>query len=105
LLFDLLNISSPICGLPKLRSYSCIALQMTPHNPSILLGASMVKWTKLVPQYTKTIISLVKGRKTVAKCCLNWVFLKLFLMMASIVVLNAQMLDIKLRSSIVIIKE
>ena len=45
-----------------------------PHNPSILLGASMVKWTKKVLWYIKTIISLVKGLKVVAKCCLNWIF-------------------------------
>ena len=35
-------------------------------------GASMVKWTKRVLRSTKTIIFLVKGRKVVAKCCLNW---------------------------------
>ena len=35
------------------------------------MGASMVKWTKKVLQYTKPIISWVKGLKVVAKRCLN----------------------------------
>jgi hypothetical protein len=35
------------------------------------MGASMVKWTKNVPQYTKTIIFLVKGLKVETNCCLN----------------------------------
>ena len=32
----------------------------------------MVKWTKKVLQYTKTITFLAKGLKVVAKCYLNW---------------------------------
>ena len=39
----------------------------------MLLGASMVKWTKKVVWYTKTIIVLVKGLKIVEKGCLNWI--------------------------------
>ena len=31
----------------------------------------MVKWTKKVVWYTKTIIDVVKGLKVVAKCCLS----------------------------------
>jgi hypothetical protein len=38
------------------------------------MGASMVKWTKKVLWYTKTIIFLVKGLKVVAKSYLNWNF-------------------------------
>ena len=60
----------------------------------------MVKWTKIVLCYTKTIIFLVKGLKVVAKSYLNWNFF----MMTSIVVLNTQMQNIKLRSSILSIK-
>jgi hypothetical protein len=33
----------------------------------------MEKWTKKVLRYTKTIITLVKGLRVVAKCCLNWI--------------------------------
>ena len=33
----------------------------------------MVKWTKKVLRYTKTIIFLVKGLKVVVKRCLNWI--------------------------------
>ena len=36
------------------------------------MGASMVKWTKKVLQYTKFIIIWVKGLKVVAKHCLDW---------------------------------
>ena len=57
------------------------------------MGASMVKWTKIV--YTKA-----KGLKVVAKCCLNWIFF----MMISIVVSNTQMSNIKLRFSTLIIE-
>ena len=38
------------------------------------MGASMVKWTKKVLWYTKTLFVLVKGLKVVAKHCLNWIF-------------------------------
>ena len=38
-------------------------------------GVSMVKWTKKVLRYTKTIICGVKGLKVVAKRYLNWTFL------------------------------
>ena len=37
---------------------------------------SMVKWTKKMLQFTKTIIFLVKGLKVVAKRCLNWISLR-----------------------------
>ena len=33
----------------------------------------MVKWTQRVFQYNKIKISLVKGLKVVANCCLNWI--------------------------------
>ena len=32
----------------------------------------MVKWTKKMLRYNKTIIFQVKGLKVVAKRCLNW---------------------------------
>ena len=38
------------------------------------MGASMVKWTKIMLQYTKTIVVLVKGMKVEAKCCWDWFF-------------------------------
>ena len=40
-------------------------------NRSSNLGASMLKWTKKVLQYPKTIIFLVKRLIVVAKCCLD----------------------------------
>jgi hypothetical protein len=36
-------------------------------------GASIVKWTKKVLRYTKTISFLVKGPKVVGKRYLNWI--------------------------------
>ena len=36
-------------------------------------GASMIKWTKKVLRYTKTIIFGIKSLKVVAKCCFNWI--------------------------------
>jgi hypothetical protein len=62
-------------------------------------GAIMVKWTKKVLRYIKTIIFWAEGLKVVAKR-----YLTLILFMNSIVVLNTQMLNIKLRSSILSIK-
>ena len=53
----------------------------------LFVGASMVKWTKKVLQYTKTMFFLVKGLKIIAKFC--WI--GFFFMMTSIVVLNTQM--------------
>ena len=47
----------------------------------------MVKWTKKMLHYTKTIIFWVKGLKVVAK---GYLIYNLF-MMTSIVVLNTQM--------------
>ena len=38
-----------------------------------MLCASMIKWTKKVLRYTKTIMFLVKGLKVVAKHCVNWI--------------------------------
>jgi hypothetical protein len=52
------------------------------------LGASMVKWTKKVFQYTNTVNFLVKGLKEATKCGSNW---DLFFLVTSIVVLNTQM--------------
>ena len=37
-------------------------------------GACMVKCTKKVLWYTKTILVSVKNLKVVAKCCLHWIF-------------------------------
>ena len=37
----------------------------------VVAGASMVKWTKKVLRYTKTIIFLVKGLKVIAECYLK----------------------------------
>ena len=42
-------------------------------NWNFRVGASMVKWTNKVLQYTTTIIFMVKGLKVVAKRCLNWI--------------------------------
>ena len=40
------------------------------------LGASMVKWTKIVHWYIKTMYIWVKGLKVVAICKgLNWIFI------------------------------
>ena len=39
----------------------------------VMLGVSMVKWTKKMLRYTKTITFLVKGLKAIAKRCLNWI--------------------------------
>ena len=44
-------------------------------HSNTLLGARMVKWTKKMLQYTKTILFLVKGLKVVTKYCLDWDFL------------------------------
>ena len=38
------------------------------------MGASIVKWTKKVLRYTKTVNVLVKGLKVVAKRCFNWIY-------------------------------
>ena len=63
--------------------------------PTMHLGASMVKWTKKVLRYIKTMMFAVKGLEVVAKCYSNWNFL----MMTSIVMLNTQIWNTKLRSS------
>ena len=55
---------------------------------------------KKMLRYTKTIICLVKHLKVVAKCCLNWTLFK----MPSIIVLGAQILNIKMRSSNLLLK-
>ena len=47
----------------------------------------MVKWTKKVFQYLKTMVFWVKHLKVVAKCCLNW----FSLMLTSVVVLSTGM--------------
>ena len=39
------------------------------------MGASMIKWTKIVLWYIKVMfLFLVKGLKVLAKCCSNWIF-------------------------------
>jgi hypothetical protein len=53
-----------------------------------------------VLRFIKTIIFLVKGFKVVAKCYLNWNVLR----MTSIVMLNTQLQNMKLRSSIFSVK-
>jgi hypothetical protein len=69
------------------RSLKYVSWHYLASGMSSFVGASMVKWTKKVLQFTKTIMILVKGLKVVAKYCLNWNF---FPMMTSIVVLNTQ---------------
>ena len=64
------------------------------------MGASMVKWIKIMLRYTKIMIVLVKGLKVVAKCCLSWVF---FILISN-VVLNTQMQNIEFKTSKLIIK-
>ena len=52
----------------------------------VVQGASMVKYTERVFQYTKSIIVLVKRVKAIAKCGLDWIFF----MPTSIIVLGTQ---------------
>ena len=59
----------------------------------------MVKWTQKVLQYTKTILFWGQRPKSSSKA-----LFKLALMMTFVVVLNTQMKEIKLRSSILISK-
>ena len=61
----------------------------------------MVKWTKKVLWYTKTIIFLVKGLKVVAKYRLNWIYFSIVTFTA---VLNTQIENIRSRSLKRIIK-
>jgi len=53
------------------------------------MGASIVKWTKIVLQHTKTMIFFRQRPKSSSKVLLNWIFSPN--MMTSIVVLTTQM--------------
>jgi hypothetical protein len=64
----------------------------------------MVKWTKKVLRYIKTIIFWAKGLKVVAKRYLTWIFFMNSIVVLNTQMLNTQMLNIKLRSSILSIK-
>ena len=58
-------------------------------------------YKKKVLWYTKTIRFFIKRLKIVAKCCLNWILLS---MATSIIVLDAQIWNIKMRSSKLIVE-
>jgi len=62
------------------------------------MGASMVKWTKTMIQYTKIIMFFCRRPKSSSKCCLDWMFFHDNLHLC------VKYSNIKLRSSILIIK-
>ena len=77
---DFFNICPKKAVLKKNSSLTILfsSLKFIFSSPKFFLSnncyASMVKWTKKVLCYTKTIIFLVKGLKVVAKSYLNWIF-------------------------------
>ena len=74
--FHTLDLGAPTTGLNHFNTSHFDTSLTTKYKTCIYIhihmGASIVKWTKIVLWYTKTIF-FFKGLKVVAKCCLNWI--------------------------------